>query len=64
MCQWVLSVRFQLGFLFASDPQVMDPILVIVYRAIKTHLIHKMGATRTRAKTDAVTYIQLAGTVR
>ncbi len=43
MRQWVLSVPFQLRFLFAREPQVMGQVLRIVYRAIETHLIHKAG---------------------
>ena len=59
--QWVLSVPFQLRFLFARDPQVMGRVLGIVYRAIETHLIHKAGLTRTEAHTGAVTLIQCFG---
>ena len=61
MRQWVLSVPFQLRFLFARDPQVMGRVLGIVYRAIETHLIHKAGLTRATAHTGAVTLIQCFG---
>jgi hypothetical protein len=57
MRQWVLSVPFQLRFLFASQPQVLG----IVYRAIETHLIHQAGLTRNTARTGAVTLIQRFG---
>ena len=59
--QWVLSVPFQLRFLFARNPQVMGRVLGIVYRAIETHLIHKARLTRAEAHTGAVTLIQCFG---
>ena len=61
MRQWVLSVPFQLRFLFARNPQVMGRVLGIVYRAIETHLIHKARLTRAEAHTGAVTLIQCFG---
>jgi len=61
MRQWVLSVPFQLRYLFASQPQVMGKVLGIVYRAIETHLIHHAGQTRKTARTGAVTLIQWFG---
>jgi hypothetical protein len=61
MRQWVLSVPFQLRFLFASQPQVMGKVLGIVYRAIDTNLIHQAGLTRSTVKTGAVTLIQHFG---
>jgi len=36
--QWVLSVPFQLRYLFATQPQVMSKVLTIVHRAISTFL--------------------------
>jgi hypothetical protein len=61
MRQWVLSVPYQLRFLFARDPQVLGRVLGIVYRAIEMHLIHRAGLTRTKAQTGAVTLIQRFG---
>jgi hypothetical protein len=61
MRQWVLSVPFQLRFLFASQPQVMGRVLGIVYRAIETHLIHQAELTRDTSRTGAVTLIQRFG---
>ena len=61
MRQWVLSVPFQLRFLFARNPQVMGRVLGIVYRAIETHLIHQARLTRAEAHTGAVTLIQRFG---
>ena len=61
MRQWVLSVPFPLRFLFASKPEVMTRVLGIVYRAIATHLTHKVGFTKPMAQTGAVTLIQCFG---
>ena len=41
--QWVLSVPFQLRFLFATQPQVMSKVLAIVHRVISTYLITRAG---------------------
>ena len=38
MRQWVLSVPYQLRFLFAYQPKVMSQVLGIVYRAITTYI--------------------------
>jgi hypothetical protein len=59
--QWVLSVPFQLRFLFASKPEVMSKALSIVYRTIATHLIHAAGHTHKAAHTGAITFIQRFG---
>ena len=59
--QWVLSVPFQLRFLFASQPAIMGKVLGIVYRAISTHIRKKGGYTKTTARTGAVTLIQRFG---
>jgi hypothetical protein len=62
MRQWVLSVPFQLQFLFASQPAIMGRgVLGIVYRAISTHITKKAGYTKTTAHTGAVTLIQRFG---
>ena len=61
MRQWVLSVPFQLRFLFASQPAIMGKVLGIVYRAISTHITNKAGYTKNRAHTGAVTLIQRFG---
>jgi len=57
----VLSFPFQLRFLFASRPELMGEVLGIVYRAIASHLIKKVGLTQKTAKTGAVTLIQRFG---
>ena len=45
--QWVLSVPFQLRFLFASKPAITGKALGIVYRTISTHISKKAGYTKT-----------------
>ena len=55
--QWVLSVPFQLRFLFATQPQVMSKVLAIVHRVISTFLIKRAGLTvKSGAQTGAVFY--------
>ena len=61
MRQWVLSVPFQLRFLFASCPVIMGRVLGIVYRAISTHLIKRAGYSKQTARTGAVILIQRFG---
>ena len=51
MRQWVLSLPSPLRYLFARQPAVMTRVQNIFYRAITTHLTHKMGFTTIRAKT-------------
>jgi len=57
----VLSFPYQLRFLFASRPELIGKVLRIVYRAIASHLIKKVGQTQKTAKTGAVTLIQRFG---
>jgi len=59
--QWVLSVPFQLRWLFASEPRVLEKALKVVTRGISTYLIKKAGFTKKTAKTGAVTLIQRFG---
>lgn len=60
--QWVLSVPFQLRFLFATQPQVMSKVLAIVHRVISTFLIKRAGLmVKSGAQTGAVTLIQRFG---
>jgi len=61
MRQWVLSVPFQLRFLFASQPVIMGKGLGIVSRAISTHITKKAGYTKPTTHTGAVTLIQRFG---
>lgn len=60
--QWVLSVPYQLRYLFATEPQVITKVLAIVHRAIGTWLIKRAGLTvKSGAQTGAVTLIQRFG---
>jgi hypothetical protein len=61
--QWVLNFPFQLRFLFACRPELIERVLGIVFRAILSHLIKKLGYTRKTAQTGAVTLIQRFGSV-
>jgi hypothetical protein len=60
--QWVLSVPFQLRYLFATQPKEMGKVLTIVHRVISTYLIRRAGLTvKSGAQTGAVTLIQRFG---
>ncbi len=60
--QWVLSVPFQLRYLFATNPQVMSRVLTIVNRVISTFLIKRAGmTTKSGAQSGGVTLIQRIG---
>ncbi len=60
--QWVLSVPYQLRFLFATEPQVITKVLAIVHRVITTWLIKRAGLTvKSGAQAGAVTLIQHFG---
>ena len=61
MRQWVLSVPYQLRFLFAYQPKVMSQVLGIVYRAITTYITQQAGYTKVSSNTGAVTFIQRFG---
>jgi hypothetical protein len=41
--QWVLSVPYQLRYLFATQPEVITQVLTIVHRVISTWLIKRTG---------------------
>jgi hypothetical protein len=60
--QWVLSVPYQLRYLFAIQPEVIAKALAIVHRVISTWLIRRAGLTvKSGAQTGAVTLIQHFG---
>ena len=60
--QWVLSVPFQLRYLFATQPQVMSKVLAIVHRVISTYLIRRAGlSVKSGAQAGAITLIQRFG---
>jgi hypothetical protein len=55
------QLSYQLRFLFASLPELMDKVLGIVYRAIASHLLKKAGLSKKKAQTGAVKLIQRFG---
>ena len=58
----MLSVPFQLRYLFATNPQLMSRVLTIVHRVISTFLIKRAGMTvKSGAQSGAVTLIQRFG---
>ena len=60
--QWVLSVPYQLRYLFAAKPQVITKVLAIVHRVISTWLIKRAGlAVKSGAQSGAVTLLQHFG---
>jgi len=61
MRQWVLSVPFALGYLFAREPKAMNAALGVVYRTIAAFLQHKSGYRSCEADCGAVTLIQRFG---
>jgi hypothetical protein len=46
MRQWVLSLPFQLRFLFPSQPTIMGKALGIIYRPIATHITKKSRSNK------------------
>ena len=59
--QWVLSVPIPLRHLFASNPDLLSPVLQVITRALSTSLIKRAGFTRAQAQTGAVTLIRRFG---
>ena len=55
-----IELSFQLRFLFASYPYIMEKVLGIVYRTLVTH-ITKKKVQQTDRKTGAVTLNQRFG---
>jgi hypothetical protein len=49
--QWLLSFPFQLRFLFASYPHIMEKVLGIVYRTLATYITKKAGYNKQTAQT-------------
>jgi len=56
-----LSFPFQLRFLFASYPHIMEKVLGIVYRTLAAHITKKAGYNKQTAQTEAVTLFQRFG---
>jgi hypothetical protein len=59
--QWVVSFPIPLRHLFATQPQLLSPVLQVIHRALATFVIHQAGLTRDQAQTGAVTLIQRFG---
>ncbi len=59
--QWVVSFPIPLRHLFATQPQLLSPVLQVIHRALSTFVIKHAGLTRAQAHTGAVTLIQRFG---
>jgi hypothetical protein len=59
--QWVVSFPIPLRHLFATQPQLLSPVLQVIHRALSTFVITHAGLTRAQAHTGAVTLIQRFG---
>ena len=59
--QWVLSFPYPLRFLFASKPEAIGPVLVIVQRVIAGWLADQVGVDHASAQCGVVTLIQRFG---
>ncbi len=59
--QWVLSLRFALRFLLATNPEALTRVLRIVYRTILAYILKEARLTRASGATGAVTLIQRFG---
>jgi hypothetical protein len=59
--QWVLSFPIPLRLLLARCPSELSKVMGIIYRAISTHIVSRVGFTNKQAKTGAVTLIQRFG---
>jgi len=61
--QWVVSFPSPLRHLFATQPQLLSPVLQVIPRALATFVIHQAGLTHAQTQTGAVTLIQRFGRV-
>lgn len=59
--QWVVSFPIPLRHLFATQPQLLSPVLLVIHRALSTFMIKQAGLPRAQAHTGAVTLIQRFG---
>ncbi len=59
--QWVVAFPIPLRHLFATQPQLLSPVLQVIHRALSTFVIHQAGLTHAQAQTGAVTLIQRFG---
>ena len=54
-------VPIPLRHLFATQPQLLSPVLQVIHRALSTFVIKQAGLTHAQAQTGAVTLIQRFG---
>ena len=59
--QWVLSLPIPLRLLLAAQPELVTPVLQVVQRAIRRHLLGQAGSKADEADSGAVTLIQRFG---
>ncbi len=43
--QWVVTFPIPLRHLFATQPQLLSPVLQVIHRALSTFVIHQAGLT-------------------
>ncbi len=53
--QWVVSFPIPFRHLFATQPQLLSPVLQVIHRALSTFVIKQAGLTHAQAQTGAVT---------
>ena len=59
--QWVLSLPVPLRLLLAAQPKLATPVLQVVHRVIKRHLLGQAGFKADDADSGAVTLTQRFG---
>lgn len=59
--QWVLSLPIPLRLVLAAQPQWLTPVLRVVHRVIRRHLLGQAGLKADEADAGAVTLIQRFG---
>jgi len=59
--QWMISFPIPLRHLFATQPQLLSPVLQVIHHALSTFVIKHAGLTHAQAQTGAVTLIQRFG---
>jgi len=59
--QWVLSLPIPLRLLLAAQPKLVTPVLQVVHRVIKRHLLGQAGLKADETDSGAVTLSQRFG---
>ena len=59
--QWVLSLPIPLRLLLAAQPKLVTPVLQVVHRVIRRHLLGQAGLKADEVDSGAVTLIQRFG---